>query len=401
MKKIKATLLLVLIGITFSFAQKSKLQSAINYFKAPYQQYDKALEAIDEAILHEQTGNWSKTWYYRGLIYMALFESESYKRLCNNCLATSYESFSKALELDPKNEWADEIKSMRIPYISYHTFSTGIDFFRDQKYSDALAAFEFVQEISPEDTSAILNSAYCAEKSGQKDKAFTYYQKLIDMKYNDLGVYNSYAELLKNDKQMEKALGVIRAGRKIYPDTLSLMLTEINLLLSTERNKEATEALDAATAKDPNNPSLYLALGGLYDNMANPRDPEGNELPKPDKSSELITKAELAYKKGLEFNPDSYELNYNLGALYYNQAAEMVNASAGISDNSLFDKAKKAYEQKFRDAQPHLEKAMEFNQKTSQEDINIYESTITSLKEVYVRLKEMEKYERIKNLLEK
>lgn len=401
MKKIQLTFLIVLVSTTFSIAQKSKLNAAYNYYKEPYKQYDKAIDAIEEAASDEQTSKMAKTWYYRGLIYMALYESETFSSLCNNCLNTALESFNKSLEIDPKNEWVAEIRTSHIPYISYHTFSQGINFFKEHKYNDALSSFELVQKISPYDTSAILNSAFSAEQAGQKEKAISYYQRLISMNYKDDNVFLSYANLLKRNNQMDKALEIVRSGRKVFPDNLNLMLSEINILLSTERSSEAIVAIDEAILKDPTNPNLYLALGSTYDNLANPRDSSGKESKKPANSKELLVKAEQSYKRGLEISPNNYELNYNLGAMYFNQAAEMINATNSIKDNVLFEKEKKKYEEKFREAQPHLEKAMEFNPKASQEDMNLFDGTIISLKEVYVRINEMEKYEKIKNLVEK
>lgn len=401
MKKILLGALLFLLTASFGFAQKNKVQSAFNYYKEPYKQFDKAVEAIDAAILDEQTGTWAKTWYYKGLIYSALFESEEYGKLCNNCLLTAYEAFEKSLELDPKNEWVDEINAIRIPYISYHTFNNGIKYFREQNFKDALTAFELVQKTSPEDTSAILNSAYSADQAGLKDKAIIYYQKLVDMHYKDNNVFLSYTTLLNHDNKMEKALQIVREGRKIFPDSLNLMLSEINILLSTEKNVEASQLLDAAISKDPGNPNLYLVLGSTYSHLGDPKDDTGKELVKPANSKELLTKAEQAYIKGIEISPDNYEINFYLGALYFNLGAELANSANNIKDDKLYEQEKKNYEDRFRQAQPHLEKAMEFNPKSSQDDMNLFENTITSLKEVYVRLKELEKYEKIKDLNQK
>jgi len=401
MKKVFASIFFLLFICMNTFAQKSKVNSAAVYYKEPYKKYGEALEAIEAAVTNEQTSTWAKTWYHRGMIHMLLYESEEYKNLCNKCLTTSYESFLKAIELDPKNEWVDEIKNIRIPYLTYHMFNEGITKFQEKKFVEALDAFEMVQKMTPEDTSSILNAAYSAEQAGLKEKAYFYYQKLVDMKYFDDEVFLSYTNLLRSDKKNDKALEVVKEGRKLFPDSLSLMLSEINILLSTDRTEEASKALDAAIEKDPNNPNLYLALGSTYDNMANPRDAAGNEIEKPTNSKELMVKAEAAYKKGLQISPTNYELNYNLGALYFNQGAEMANATNSIKDNAEYEREKKKYEDKFREAKPHLEMALENNPRGSAEDNNLYEGTVISLKEVYVRIGEMAKYEKIKNLLEK
>ncbi|MBP6334083.1 MAG: tetratricopeptide repeat protein [Bacteroidia bacterium] len=397
MKTLSLILGVLLFSSGMSYSQKSKVQAAYNYYKEPYQQYDKAMQAINEALAHEQTASSPKAWYYKGLIEMSVYKHATYGSLCKNCLVNSYDAFMKSIELDPKHEWVDEINTIRVPYLINKVFGEGVDNFKEQKFNEALSDFESVQKMSPGDTSAILNSAYSADRAGQTAKAKEYYSQLIKMKYDDDEIYLALTNLYKSEKQMDQALEVTRQGRAIYPDSLNLMLAEINILLSTGKNEEASKALDAAISKDPTNPNLYLALGSTYDNLANPRDPEGNELAKPGNANEYMTKAEQAYKRGLEISPENYEINYNLGAMYFNQAAEMANEANNIKSDELFAKAKVKFDDKFKQAQPHLEKAMLNNPRTSKEDTSIYEGTLTSLKQLYVRIGEMEKYEKIKD----
>lgn len=390
MKKITVLVVAIFLMVGFAYAQKSKVKAAYNYYKEPYQEYDKAKDAIDAAIADDQSKAMDQTWYYRGLIYSALFKSEKYGFLCNNCLQTAYDAFKKSLEINPKNEWADEINAIRIPWITNQIFGQGVDNFKAKKYADALSAFEFVMKISPNDTSVILNSAYSAELAGNKEKAKQYYSRLISMKYNDDKIYLALSTLYKQDKDTAKALATIKEGRKIYPDTLGLMLAEINIHLAAGNSREATTDLDAAIKKDPKNQSLYLALGSAYDNLANPKDANGNDLPKPSNYTEYMNKAEEVYKQGLTVNPNNFEINFNLGALYFNQAAEMANAANNIKNNDEFAKAKQQFDQKFKDAEPYLEKALELSPNDK--------GTLNSLKQIYVRTGETEKYNKVKTL---
>ncbi|TAH38860.1 MAG: tetratricopeptide repeat protein [Bacteroidetes bacterium] len=401
MKKILPGLLVFLLSATIGNAQKSKLNAAYNYFKEPYKQYDKAIEAIEEAAVHPQTSGWAKTWYYKGLIYMSLYESETYASLCNNCLQTAYDAFKKSIELDPKNEWVDEINTLRIPYIANKIFSTGINDFQNARYSEALSSFELVQKMIPEDTTVIINSAFSAERAGLKDKASLYYQKLMDMNYSDDQFLLSYSGFLFNNKDTEKALAIIRTGRKLYPDSLSFMLSESNILIQTDRREEAAEALSNAISKDPGNIKLHFALGSTYDQMANAKDSAGNLMHKPEEVEALRNQAIDAYKKGLVLDPQNFEINFNLGAVYYNKGAELANEVNMIKDNKLFEQGKKKFEEMFRSAKPYMEKSLETNPRKTSDDENMYESTITSLKEIYARLDEMNNYNRIKDLLKK
>lgn len=401
MKRFTLTLITFCITISYTIAQKAKVQTAFNFYKEPYQQFDKAKEAIDEAILNEQSKSMAKTWYYRGLIYHALYKNEKYGSLCDNCLMTAFEAYQKANQLEPDNEWEKEITLVRIPMLANKVFEKGVEDFKAKDFKSALVNFEAVQKITPGDTSVILNSAYSAERAGEPGKAKLYYAKLISMKYPDNNIYLNLSNLYKFDNDTAKALQIIRDGRAAFPDSLNLMLGEINLLLSAGRNEEATKSLDAATKKDPNNPSLYLALGSTFDNLANPKDANQKELPKSKNYSEYLSKAEDAYKHGLAISPDNYELNYNLGAMYFNQAAEMANKANTLKSNEDYSKAKTSFELKFKQAEPFLEKAMENNPQKSEDDKATYDGTLNSLKQLYVRIGEMEKYEKIKGLLEK
>src|SRR5215203_6882946 len=112
-KKVFFSILACFIMLSSS-AQKALLQKAYNYYKEPYQQYDEAKKAIDEAMLTEESKTNEKAWYYRGLIYHALYGSATYGNLCDNCLITAYESFLKANEINPDNEWAEIIKNLNM-----------------------------------------------------------------------------------------------------------------------------------------------------------------------------------------------------------------------------------------------------------------------------------------------
>ncbi len=390
MKKISLLLWLLTTTVYFSFAQKANLIKADNYRK--YEQYDKAKTAIDEATVNEQTKGIEKTWYYRGLIYQSLYHDSINGYLCDHCLETAYESFMKANQINPKNEWAVEISSVRLPLLSRDFFERGVKEFNNARYAEALNSFEKVQQILPGDTSSILNSAYSAEKAKNYGKAKDYYNRLISMHYRDAAIYTALSNIYKQEKDTAHALITVREGMKMYPDSMNLILSEINILLALGKNNEAVEAIDKATKKDPKNASLYLALGSTYDNLANPKDAVGDDLPRPANHAEYMTKAEDAYRKGLQINPNSFELNYNLGAIYFNQAAEMANAANNLKSNAEFEKAKLRYISKFQEAQPYLEKALEIAPNDK--------STLISLRQLYLQTSQTEKYNKVKSALD-
>lgn len=399
MKKVVLVIITICLSVSSIYSQKAKVQTAWNFYKEPYNQYDKAKEAIDEAVANEQTATMAKTWYYKGLIYTELYGSEKYKSLCNNCLFVAYEAFSKAIQLDPQNEWIDDINSIRIPFIIKAIFDEGVKSYQAKDYKSALNSFEKVMVMSPSDTAVVLNSAYSAERAGEKEKAIKFYEQLVSYKFDDTNIYLSLADIYKTNKQSEKALATIRAGRNISPGNLGLMLAEINILLAEGRSKDAVGAMDGAISKDPTNTSLYLALGSTYDNLAHPSDSTIKATIKPEQVAEYTSKAESTYKNGLQVEPNDFNLNYFLGAMYFNQAVDMIGKANSLKSNADYEKAKIKFDLKFKDSEPYLEKALETNPNKTPEDKETYKSTLVSLKQLYLRTGENDKFKKVDDLL--
>ncbi|MBK6837855.1 MAG: hypothetical protein IPG90_05910 [Bacteroidetes bacterium] len=392
MKRISLILIALCMSSGFVFSQKAKVRSAYNFYKDPYNDYGKAKEAIDEAVVNEQSKGMAEAWYYRGLIYSALYTSDSFKSLCNQCLETAVESFQKANELDPKNQWIDEINTFRIPQVKQLIFSSGVSSFNSGNFTKALSDFEYVLKLSPGDTTVTLNSAISAENAGNKEKAKLYYKQLTSMNYNDDHIFMSLSNIYLQEKDTVNALKTIREARKLFPATLRVLLSEINILLSMNQQQEAIGAMETAIIKDPQNQNLYLALGNAYDNLGHPKDEKGNDMARTAETEAYSTKAEDLYKKGLLINPNSFELNFNLGAYYFNQASEMENRANAMKSTADYDKAKIEFDKKYKECEPFLEKALEVNPTDT--------GTLSSLKLLYARTKETEKYNMVKAKLE-
>ncbi len=371
MKKLLILFVAIVLASSATFAQKAKVQTAWNYYK--YDDLDKAKEAIDEAAVNESTMGMAKTWYYRGLIYQKMYKHEKWGTLEPNSLMIAYESYAKALEIEPKYEFADEINQNNL-VIGNQLFGQGVEFFNAKKYDLALSNFESVLKMAPNDTLATLNAAYSAERSGNKEKAKQYYNKLISMNYKDSKIYIFLGNLYKVDGDSALALTTIQKGRQAFPAENNLVIEELNIFLASGKDKEALESLNLAIQGDPNNSSLHFAQGTVFDKL--------------DRKNE----AAASYKKAIELKPDYFDAYYNLGAMYFNEAAEMANKANELKSNADYNKAKEKFDAKFKEAMPYLEKANELNPSDT--------NTMVSLKQLYARLNETVKYEAIKAKME-
>ena len=119
-----------------------------------------------------------------------------------------------------------------------------------------------------------------------------------------------------NKKMGDEAGGstVLSEGRKKFPNDPSLLFAEINAYLKAGKLSELTGRLEQAIKQEPENVSLYVTLGNVFDNLyTNETDPV--------KATEYFDSAKKNYSSGLKIDPNHVDANYSLGALYYNKAA--------------------------------------------------------------------------------
>lgn len=420
-----------------TYAQPAKVVSAYNYLRY-YDQNKKvqdlldAQKNIDEAIAHEKSMNEAKTWYYRGNVYFAIANSKAPEFADQKASAneTALKSYMKALVLnfkDPELQkldleknpadvmkfftalndkstkyvdqmWTADIIGQKFPYMANSFLNQGVDYFTKSKdYQKAMESFEAAVGVAAltgkVDTMSMYYTAMAAEKAGNKDKAIQLYEGLTQMKYQGDGdgprIYLALSQLYKEKGDKDKSLKVLQAGRKAYPDDKNLILEELNHYLAAGKLNEALDNLNLAVSKDPNNHTLHFALGTVYDNLANPE--KDKKQPTDAEYKDYIAKAEQAYKKAIEIKPDYFDAIYNLGALYFNQGVKINDAAQTIADNAKYAAEIKKADEKFNIALPYLEKALEIQPNDK--------NTLLSLKQLYARTGQTDKYKQVNDKL--
>ncbi|NTW25568.1 MAG: tetratricopeptide repeat protein [Lentimicrobium sp.] len=369
MKKL-SLFLLIAIAVSSAFGQKSLRTTAYNDLRKG--QLDKALQNIEPTITDATTMNDPKTWFYRGNIYLQIHMSENpeYKNLDPDALGKAYESYKKLLELDTKKEFYTEA-IQNIFVISEQLYNQGVKHFSASEFDGALVSFEKAIDVSATygnvDTLAIFNAGLSAENAKNWPKAKQYYGRIIELNYPQPLVYNSLSNVYLEEKDTLQALAAVQAGRVKYPDNFQLLIQETNIYLASRQNDKAMANLQQAVQKDPTNPTIYYAVGVNYFTMNN------------------LVEAEKNYIKAIELKPDYFEANYNLGALYVNQAATEIEKA-----NKLPLSATAEYDALKLDADNILKKSIPYLEQASALDPTD-KSTLLSLKEIYTRLNMLDK----------
>ena len=331
--------------------------------------YRSAAVYIEEAITIEKAALKDKTWRYRGEIYLNIANDSALAIEFPNALWIAKDSYTKAKELDVKGNYEREIITA-LGLVQTTAGNQGITDYTIDNYTGAAAKFDLSAEVAGMfdviDTMAVFNAALCYEKSGDLDLAVARYKTCGSFGYQVPNVYLFIANLLRQDGRIEEALTELQAARKSFPREQSLIIEELNIYLENKDYERAENNLKLAAEGDPTNEILWFSLGSVYDNLG---------------KTELAAEA---YLKALELNSEYFDANYNLGAMYFNEAVQGINAANDLwkprmtktesaEQKSLEDEAKN----RFVAARPYLEAA----HKANPGDID----TIRSLRDVYAR----------------
>ena len=361
------TLTLMALAICVQGFGQKEVVSAYNANKEG--DFATAATYIEQAIQNPKANVKNKTWRYRGEIYLNISKDSALFAAYPDALVRAKDSYMKAQELDSKGSYASEIQ-VGLGQVQMAASNAGIGNYNTGNFGAAGAFFdlgaEIAQAFEATDTMAIYNSALCYEKAGEVDLAVARYRACADIEYQVPNVFLFISNLYRENGREAEALETLAEARGLYPREQSLIIEELNIYLTNEEFDKAKENLALAAEQDPTNEILWFSLGSVLDNLGN--------------ADEAID----AYMKALEIKVDYFDANYNLGALYFNQAVQGINAandmwkprmtkSESDAQRQLEDDAKALFET----AKPYLEAA----HATDADDVE----TMRSLRDIYAR----------------
>ena len=388
MKKTVFMLALVfLAGMSFAQMKKDRT-SAYNYWQKG--ELAKAKEYIDKAMEYPEAATDAKVWVYKANIYLELNVKPEFQVLAKDALLISYEAFLKAKELDTKNEFQILILP-RMQVLEGQFFYEGRKFFEAEKTDEAISCFEKAVKIGKDyniiDTISIYATALCYEKKGDKAKAISTYNQLVELKMNEPRIYYSLSMLYKDEGDIEQATKVLEKGLAQYPDDKDLIIAQANIYISTKKHDKALQSLFIARDKEPGNVSIHYAIGVTYDLLKN-----DSTLSQADRDK-YFEEAVKAYSETIKMDSNFFDALFNLGAVFYNRGGDIINIA-----NKLPLSETKKYDELMADGNINLKKALPYLESASRLQPND-KNTLVSLKEIYTRLNMMEKLNAINERL--
>ncbi len=423
LKKMKKTLLslVAIFAMTFNFyaqvepakAVKKAIQAHGSYSVDPVNNAEKlqvALDMITIATESDLTNKDAKTWLAAGEIYNDLANTDinaafiDQTAVLNNPTAAfdAFTAFKSAMQFaEKKFEKKEAIKGLQETANQLSNMSNVL--IQRKDYPNAykvLKAMDEVKTIQSDNGVKVTLSdpeeykdhqfvtGYCAMETERLDEAKKLFSSLRSENYDDPRVY-SYGYKIASGMNDEGAFSILEEGLAKYPDSQEILFAQINHLINEQKFDMLTVKLKQAIEASPDNPSVYSALGNVYMSLHQEAFSSGDA-----KAPEYFKESLSYYTQAAEIDPKLFDVQYSLGSLYFNKAAEVTKKMGDlpISEAKKYDMLKAESEDLFNVALPYFKKA----EKLNANDIN----TLIALKEIFARTNDFETSGEFKKRLE-
>lgn len=333
---------------------------------------------------------------------------EETKPLAADGLDKAYEAYFKASELDAKGKLKSNKLFMQNVSILRTLFSeNGIKYYNEaeitkdaETYKKAVLELDKalkLDEFPKLETDTAFNrglvtyySGVIAQSGEQYDLAEKCYSICIEKEFEGAKAYHGLASLYKEQEQYEKELEILKKGFDKYPDSNELLVDFINYYLAIGESEKALSKLEKGIEENPENQTYHYAIGTLYDTMMKDTTDKYTD----EQKLEYEELAANSYKNAIEIKDDYFNALYNLGALFYNKAANIIKMAQDIPPIE-----QKRYNAEMEKAQDNFKLALPYMKKAH--DIDIRDrNTLLSLSTIYLKLQMYDKQKGIKEMLD-
>jgi tetratricopeptide (TPR) repeat protein len=396
-----------------AFGQKREITNAWGYLKDGF--LDDAKKSIDKAELNVETKDSYKTYYYKGKIYreLGVSKNKKYKALCGEtCFDVAYDALMKSIKLNftkPENQnldLTDELDLMKFakvlgkqdsrdfedfesiadivmnifPALSNDLVNEGIKKFQEEKFEESYQKFVKASSIAitSADTQLIYLTSLAAMETNRFKETSKFCEALIKLNYGEnnqikVTIYLNLSRAYSALNDTVKMLKTLDAGISKFPqDNYPLIIEAFNFFVKIKDDEKALNYINMAIEKNPTNPAFYSIKGTLFEGMGN-KDGAAEE-----------------YNKGLQIDPENFDANYQLGAMYYNAAVDTIEWANKNLPPRDFDKIREYTEvakNLWEKSLPYLEKAYSMQP----QNLNV----LQTLRIIYRKTGKMDLYDKV------
>ena len=353
--------------------------------------YESLLKWAEETKANSKTSNDPKMWYYRGLTYLKLSTlNNDLSKAHPDAIYIAHEAFQNAIKTDAKNKVTKDAEA-NLLNVAIGLYNKGYSAYQAEEYDESYKNFKMAVPLMKYDTEGQLKRnnltaevleqmmAFSAMNGGEDEKAKKALQALVDKGSIEGSIYANLAKLHLKGGDTTAALETIASGKEVNEADKTLINMELDIYLKQGRSKELIDKLNVAIEEDPGNTIYYFARAISYEGL------NENE------------KAAADYDKILEIDPEYYDASYNKGVMYLNRVAKIVEELDGEYKPSIIEKKEAEINIEYKKAIVEFEHVFNNN-----DDMPIAEKVVLAgtMKKIYARLEQMEKYNEMKSFIE-
>jgi len=199
----------------------------------------------------------------------------------------SIAKFKRALEADPK-------------IVDAH-FMLGNEYFRQERYPEALDEFKKALDLKPDYDFAMINLANTYRKIGKIDEALAGFEFFLKRNPEKTQVLYRIGELYLAKDEPDKAMGYFQRALKVEPDT-SWVYNSIGVAyLRKKQSQQAEESFRKALELNSKVAMAHFNLAQLFESQGKPQE------------------AEREYLSELEVSSKNFKADFNVGRMYLGQ----------------------------------------------------------------------------------
>lgn len=299
-----------------------------------------AIESAEKNTVHSKRSLKGSSWLKLADAYMDASTSCGRDSMSSK---KAYEIYQKALEVDSAGDGKakEDIElALKSPKLHASLLSQGAAYYNVQELDNALELFKLANMVNPQDTTTTLYAGIVAQQNGNMDVAEDFFLKHVANGGTDAAVFYSLSLIYNKEKEYDKSIEILKVGIEKQPNDKDLKGQLINTYIVSDKIEDAKKDLKALVDANPTNTANMTNLAIIYDNTG-------------DKEN-----AKKYYNMVLAVDLDNYDVNFNLGVMYFNQAVE-IKKEVDAMDMKEYQKTGAAVEkkvcEKMTQAKPYFE----------------------------------------------
>lgn len=352
-KKLVFILGIIASGLAISGFQCSSTEITSAKLYIQQKNYDKALDVLQKEV--QKNPQSDEGFYLLGVVNA---EKEQYGNMIDawgKSLAVS-DKFKKDIDNQKKYWWVQLFNG------GVNLYQRGIKAPEDSNkilYDQSIESFNYAVQLQPDSADTYKNLAFVYLSAQRLDEAIEPLQKIIALD-KEMDGYRFLGEIYYNKGQIEmdrfqttktvsdsvqafdwfnKAIEVLEAGRKEYPNDSEILLTLSNSYIAANKVEIAIDAFKTGVENEPTNKYYRYNYGVLLLGKSN------------------YPAAEEQFLKAIEIDPNYQNAVYNLAVTYvrWGTAINKEAEEKGEMDNT-------EYKKKYEMALPYLEQVVNNDQ---------------------------------------